>query len=180
MPTDNLVTTGAPHRVHSRDEIDDPEKRALYDYWAALPNTGGLPEFASFDIVDVPRHLLPSIFLVEYLPDSEDFLQRVLGTQIDEHNGFSASGTLMSDLPVSNKQGVYDAMRVIVDTEAPHLTRGAYYGRLKRGKLVRRIGMPLLKNGAAHVILGLSKFEFEDTVTEPEGFSSSFQKALLG
>lgn len=159
--TEAPLILSQPIPVDDPTVITDQDHRALFDFWHSIRRGSGIPDQRDFDVLLVPRRLLSSLFYMEYLPETDDFLQRVAGTTIDENLGFAASGKLLSELPA--RSNLYPVQKAVIATGQPHLSEAPYYGKLKNGRAVRRISLPLRKDGEVRMILGLTKFDFEDT-----------------
>ena len=149
--------------VQDEEEIHDPEQRAIYGYWLGLKGDRLAPDYKDFDVVDVPRGVLPHIFLLEYLPDEADFLHRVVGSEIDEGNGFSASGKKLSDFDVVRKSDLIQTLEKSLAAMRPVFSESMYYGHDPKGQSIHRLSLPLLRNGEPSHLVGVAKIKFSDT-----------------
>lgn len=149
--------------VQDEEEIHDPEQRAIYGYWLGLKGDRIAPDYKDFDVVDVPRGVLPHIFLLEYLPDEADFLHRVVGSEIDEGNGFSASGKKLSDFDVVRKSDLIQTLEKSLAAMRPVFSESMYYGHDPKGQSIHRLSLPLLRNGEPSHLVGVAKIKFSDT-----------------
>jgi len=167
-----------PMTVFSAAEIADADMRDIYDYWCGLRRAANRPRCEDFDVLEVPRHLLPNVYYLEYLIDEDDFLQRVLGTQIEQNIGLSMTGKLVSELDATGSGNLVATLRFVVETGKPCLSQGPYYGLDTQGKTVRRISLPLFRDGAVRIVFGVSKFEFDHSIVGGErGNHTSFHRS---
>ncbi len=157
----NATSTFAP--VESEADIHDPEQRALYDYWVELKGDRQAPEYKDFDVVDVPRRVLPHIFFLEYLPKEDDFLHRVVGAEIDEGNGFSASGKKLKSFEVIRKSDMIDALRKSLFAVRPCFSQNRYYGHDPKGESIERLSLPLMRDDNPSHLIGVAKIRFSDS-----------------
>lgn len=146
----------------SESEIRDPEQLALYTYWNTLKRDRAVPDYTDFDVVDVPRHVLPHIFLLEYLPDEDDFLHRVVGSEIDEGNGFSASGKKLKTFDAVRRSDLVATLRKSLMDCGACFSVSRYYGHDPHGHSIHRLSMPLLRNGEPSHLVGVAKIKFSD------------------
>lgn len=151
--------------LSGEDEIHDPEQLALFGYWSELKGDRKAPDYADFDVVDVPRHVLPHIFLLEFLPDEDDFLHRVVGSEIDEGNGFSASGKKLMTFDAVRRSDLVDTLRKSLFAMQPCFSVSRYYGHDPKGETIHRLSMPLLRDGKPSHLVGVAKIRFSDTAS---------------
>lgn len=154
-------------RIHfallkSAEEIVDPEQKALYAYWAGLKGDRPAPDYDDFDVVDVQPRVLPHIFLLQYLPDEDDFLHRVVGTAIDEGNGFSASGKKLKSFDAVRRSDLVDTLRKSLFCGGPCFSASRYYGHDPKGEAIHRLAMPLHRDGLPTHLVGVAKIRFFD------------------
>ena len=155
------ISTFAP--VGSEAEIHDTEQRALYGYWAELKGDRQAPEYRDFDVVDVPRRVLPHIFFLEYLSEEDDFLHRVVGSEIDEGNGFSASGKKLKSFDVIRKSDLVETLRKSLLSMRPCFSENRYYGHDPKGVSIHRLSLPLTRDGEPSHLIGVAKIRFSDS-----------------
>jgi len=78
--------------VEHPGQLDVGSHRGLFDYWTRLRDAADLPCYGAIDVLQIERTLLPWLFLVELDGGRDDYYYRLVGTGIDEHNGFFATG----------------------------------------------------------------------------------------
>ena len=149
--------------VEDAEEIHDPEQRAIYGYWLDLRRDRTAPDYKDFDVVDVPRGVLPHIFLLEYLPDEVDFLHRVVGSEIDEGNGFSASGKTLKTFDAVRRSDLIQTLQESLFAMRPVFSESKYYGHDPKGESIHRLSLPLMRDGKPTHLVGVAKIKFSDT-----------------
>ncbi len=150
-----------PKTVTSAGDIAVESMREIYRYWVGLKQRAGRPRCCDFDVLDIPRHLLPHIYYLEYVPDKDDFLQRVLGTQIEHNTGIHMTGRFVSDVNAITGANLVQTLRFVLETGQPCLSRCPYYGLHRYGRSVHRIGLPLFEDDRVRFVFGVSVFEFD-------------------
>ena len=153
--------------VERAEDIHDMQQRALFDYWTGLKGDRLAPDYSDFDVVDVPRHVLPHIFLLEHLPDEDDFLHRVVGSEIDEGNGFSASGKKLKDIDIVRQSDLVDTLQKSLFSMRPCFSESMYYGHDPNGESIHRLSLPLLRDGKSSHLVGVAKIKFSDPPNRP-------------
>ncbi|WP_161973951.1 PAS domain-containing protein [Hwanghaeella grinnelliae] len=149
--------------VENADEIQDREQLAIYGYWFGLKGDRPAPDYTDFDVVDVPRGVLPHIFLLEYLQDDADFLHRVVGSEIDEGNGFSASGKKLSAFDAVRKSDLIQTLEKSLFAMRPCFSVSKYYGHDPKGETIHRLSLPLMRDGKPSHLVGVAKITFSGT-----------------
>ena len=69
----------------------------VYDHWNGLRRGRCMPSRADLDPVELPRALLPSVFMVDVTRDPLDFRYRLLGTALVEWFGHDPTGRRVVD-----------------------------------------------------------------------------------
>lgn len=77
--------------------IDDislrhPDAQALYGYWLKKRGERPTPRRSDIDPTEIPPRLLPSISLVEVVPDKRRYVYRLMGTAEVQVRGFDPTG----------------------------------------------------------------------------------------
>jgi len=75
----------------------EPRLRRFYDIWQGKCDGARLPKRADFDPLELKEHL-GCLFISERAPDGEDFIYRLIGTEIVEAVGTDATGQRMGDV----------------------------------------------------------------------------------
>lgn len=86
------------------DDGPDGPWRDLAALWFASGGTVGQPpSYASFDILRLPPRHWPHICLTKLIGRPRRFFVSMIGSAIEEHNGFFGNKRPMSDLPLKNR-----------------------------------------------------------------------------
>jgi hypothetical protein len=75
-----------------------PKLRQLFALWRAKSRGRAFPARGDFDPVEL-RFVLAHLFLVDHLPDGNEFRFRVYGTHLAEKERIDLTGKLVSDHP---------------------------------------------------------------------------------
>lgn len=161
--------------VENEAAIQDPEQKAIYLYWTTLRGDRAGPEYRDFDVVDVPHSVLPHIFLLQYVPGEEDFFPRVLGSQIEDGNGFSVSGQRLKSVEALAGNDLVDTLLLTRSKGVPCLSESLYCGNDPNGKSICRIALPLFSDGGVSHLFGVSKIRFSDAVNRSRFGPRSFK-----
>lgn len=107
----------------------DPAK-VLLDHYTGLRAGGAMPTRAQIDPLDIPRAVLPSVYLLEPTDGYSDWIYRLIGTEIVERFGVDRTGqSLKSFLPphraallIENSNRVVAAGKPMCFRLRPHRT----------------------------------------------------------
>lgn len=145
--------------VTSADELNDPILIGLFSYWQQLPRTGSIPLYESVDVVDMPPHLLPNIFLVEVENQPRNFRYRLVGTELDRRNGFAGTGMRLSEMPIDHTEKLAAEFDRIVESGRPRFSSGAFITGDELFRDVERVVAPLSHDGeSVDMLLGAVVF----------------------
>ena len=133
--------------VTSADELNDPLLVGLFSYWQALPRTGSIPLYESVDVVDMPAHLLPNIFLVEVENQPRNYRYRLTGTELDRRNGFACTGMRLSEMPIDHTDKLAQEFDRIVESGQPRFSSGVFITGDELFRDVERVVVPLSLDG---------------------------------
>ena len=99
-----------------------PDTVALYRHWLARCGTRLMPTRSDLDPVDIPRHLLPGLLLVDVVADARRYVYRLVGTREVDVRGHDPTGKSVSQgyfgPSPENALACYDQ---VVATRAPLL-----------------------------------------------------------
>lgn len=113
--------------IHPTGVLGSPTNQELHSYWQGLSETaGGIPRRKDFKPTMV-RRVLPYISLIEAL-DGGDFRIRLTGTETDRVLGFSAKGSLISELPPELAEKWGPIYRRVLDGRQPFTYRNPAHG----------------------------------------------------
>lgn len=124
--------------------IADPILSALYDHWAKLRTSTGLPLRKDLDPVDIP-HLLPFVMLVDCHDDGRRIKFRLVGT--DVAYGSDPTGKYLQDAAPANAYGVHiqELYRFAANCDSALYCEFAYgYTADKGPRLIKRLFLPLI------------------------------------
>jgi hypothetical protein len=76
---------------------------ALHEYWLSIRAGRRMPARADVDPVQIPRHLLANILLIEVSYDPLRFYYRVMGTAIAKMLGEDWTGKFVDEIEAANK-----------------------------------------------------------------------------
>lgn len=94
---------------------------ALYGYWRSLSKDGGMPRWADFDPLHIPR-LLPNILVLETEPD-DGFLIRLAGTECVDFYGRELRGQSLDSLVTEeSRQELREHMRRVLEGPSAAVT----------------------------------------------------------
>jgi len=131
---------------------DDPILTAGFEYWSNLLKEADVPDRGDVDPIDMPRHILSNIALLELVDDGADAVVRLAGREFDENFGVSLKGKTMSELTEEDyRDYMLGHLRKLVDERKAIFSESAF--RWDRGGQLRtrRIMMPL-SNGDPGVV----------------------------
>ena len=78
--------------------------RPLYDYWLQLRAGRSMPARADLDPLNMPRHLLADIFLLDVETAPQRFRFRLMGTSVAEMLGEDWTGKYVDELHQANQK----------------------------------------------------------------------------
>jgi hypothetical protein len=134
--------------------------RACHAYWRGLAPADGCPLYRNFDVVDVPRALLPFLILLDVLEAGADFRYRVVGTGVAEAIGRDFTGETVTEYRHRHEPpGVADGYRNVVARVRPDLYTGTLESVGKEFIAYERLAMPLA-GAEGTVAYILACFEF--------------------
>ena len=137
-----------------------PRLRACHGYWRSLAPADILPAYRDFDVVQVPRALLPHLILLDVLDDGRDVRYRVVGTAVVEAIGRDFTGETGSEYRHRHEPPtVAEGYRRVRDTGAPDLYRGTLESVGKEFIAYERLALPLARDDR-QVGFILACFEF--------------------
>ncbi len=110
-------------------QASDPTLRDLYEFWLSRRDRHGRFHFARFDVTELPRHLLPQLYLIKVEPGTRRFAVRIAGQRVIDLSGTNAGGRYIDEIPGADRSQA--RMEFCLDTGLPYmatdaLTWGAY------------------------------------------------------
>jgi len=102
-----------------------PLLAACFEAWTAARAEGGIP--SSLDVPTLPDAVLDYTMLLDYAPDRQVALVRLVGNYIGERAAFQAHGmTVRAFFDERDARIVTDALRRIADSRTPSLARRSH------------------------------------------------------
>jgi hypothetical protein len=131
-------------------EASEPEFGELFRYWSGKRREGLLPGRRDIDPLELPRHLLPRVVLLDVIREAGAcrFRFRLAGTGYVEVLGRDPTGVFYEEIaPSAQAQLVIGVMQRIVDTREPVFFTGPLTLPRKEYSMVKRLGLPLAQDG---------------------------------
>nr|WP_242468747.1 PAS domain-containing protein [Rhodovibrio salinarum] len=140
-----------------------PRLNVFYRFWRSLTPEGTVPPYRAFDVVKVPRELLPHLVLLDVLDGGRDFRYRVVGTDVVQAVGRDFTGDALSKFISRHEpDGMADGYRRVATQLVPDLYHGTLESVGKEFISYERLALPFTDaNGTVSYIL--SCFQFDST-----------------
>ncbi|HYE52000.1 MAG TPA: PAS domain-containing protein [Azospirillaceae bacterium] len=127
------------------EAVRDTPLRSCLDYWLSLPVPAGAqaPLKRSLDPVEMPRRMLPHLFIYERTPDGR-FRCRLSGTAVVTLSGRDPTGRYLEELVLP--RGLPSRLRLfegVLAQRRPVLYRGHLMVRAAEWKPFQRLLLPL-------------------------------------
>jgi hypothetical protein len=135
----------------------------LLDYWQQL-EPGGLPRRTDIDLMEMNPVLLPHVFLVDVLEDSQRFRWRLIGKHIIRNAASDDTGLdLEVSIAPSMRPTIIGHYQQVVRERRPLCHRGEFIGQDGRVYSYERLLLPVLAadGRAVDTVLGGAVFEAE-------------------
>lgn len=122
-----------------------------------------MPRRADIDPFELPRVYMPYLWIVEVLPDTNDFRFRLLGTAITERFGRDSTGKTVRELYASadpeTHSSMLDAYQAVVTHRRPVLERGTMRMVQKDYIDLDALHLPLSEDGEhVSMVFGFIRF----------------------
>lgn len=112
--------------VESRIAACHESVRAIFSYWRDRCREGGMPCRRDIDPVDLRFHL-PSIILVDVVPDERRFVYRLVGTHEVAGRGYDPTGmSVGSAFYAESKEAALACYRYVVRERRPFCFKDPY------------------------------------------------------
>ncbi len=149
---------GSHHAVlMSPEECPIPAFSPLVKLWYSQPGAN-LPDFANFDVLDIPPALWSHILLVKTVGSKRRFFYELVGDAIERHNGFAANKRYLADLPLKNKTLMAREFVRALHYRRPVFSTGAYIGQADYVRRVFRVIAPYALPGDRYAFVALAFF----------------------
>lgn len=119
----------------------------LADLWFSSGGAGGMvgtmPDYRSFDILDLRPALWPHICLTKLIGNPRrEFHVAMIGSAIEAHNGFFGNNRPMRELPLKNRNVMRREFCWTLRHGGPVFSEGPYIGAVDYIRRVRRLITP--------------------------------------
>ena len=139
--------------------LDHRILRDTFVYWSGLCGAGGLPAYADINPVDMPRSILPHLVLADAEGDPVDFRFRLMGSAVDQGNGFSGTNKLLTDHHRDFSGPLLAEYRAVLNTVAPRYSTGMFVQGDQLFRKIERVIMPVTHGGGkADAVFGAILF----------------------
>ena len=113
-------TGAAPGReAAAAPEIGHPALRDLHRHWEARRGERAMPARADMDPVELPRKLLPNLFLVAVEENPRRFRYRLVGTELTAVMGRELTGRYIDEMPFLFRKLALPAYAEVMERAAP-------------------------------------------------------------
>ena len=135
-------------------EIGHPALRELHGYWEARRGERAIPSRADMDPVELPRPLLPNLFLVDVEEGPRRFRYRLVGTELTGVMRRELTGRYIDEMPFLFRKFALPAYAEVMERAAPTYREINAIEALWRIRY-KRLLLPLSEDGARiNMILG--------------------------
>lgn len=158
----NIAPLGHDTELHQLPLVtDDPLIQIFLDHWLSIRENGHIPKRSAVDPTKIPL-CLPKVWIYGHLPDEDDFICRLAGSDINSAWGRSINGrrtsTLFSD---ANHAVLKHRWKFIMETPAIMQSRFTTL-RDTSFKRAERLTLPLANdNGCPAFIFGITNYVFD-------------------
>jgi len=124
----------------------------VHDYWRSIHPPVGLPGRQHVDVLDIPRELLPRIWLLDIQPEPFRLRYRLAGTEIVRAIGREVTGQWLDDAHphLKNEPDYLARYREVLASRTPSWRRGrAVLWTHQDYREIENILLPLARDGAS-------------------------------
>lgn len=156
----SLFDTRVRRPIHSLDECPPGRWTSLLETWIGHGGQAGvLPDYSSFDILDMPGALWPNICLTKLCGTPRRFYVELIGSNIEAHNGFAGNKRFMSELPLKNRRVMAREFWYAAKFQTAVYSEGPYIGALDYIRKVRRLITPYRISKTEYAFVFFAEFE---------------------
>lgn len=135
-------------------EIGHPALRDLHRHWEARRGERAMPSRADMDPVELPRKLLPNLFLVDVEEDPRRFRYRLVGTELTAVMRRELAGLYIDEMPFLFRKFALPAYAEVMERAGPAYREINAIEALWRIRY-KRLLLPLSEDGRRiNMILG--------------------------
>ncbi len=152
------------YRLHDVDFADNPvpDFEVVLAYWHSQRGDAFAPSWQTFDLMELPPHLMPACMVVDIPTDDGPLRYRYFGSAIAASHGFELTGKTSDDIESTRlRNHIVNQYRAIVEGRRPRLFASEIYvkqGVPKRDLLLR---LPLSDDG--ETVTAVVSFEHQFT-----------------
>lgn len=135
---------------------DDKVLLDLAMYWERKRGQRAIPERAQIDPLEMPRHVLPHLALLEPMEDGETFRFRLAGTEIVARFGAELTGRTTAQAMSGAYRGYVESLlRMAVRERAPVYSESSFLWDPGGVMHTRRLALPVcVSRGRLQLMLG--------------------------
>lgn len=101
-------------------QAQDRSLADLYEFWLARRDQRGHFHFAQFDVTEMPRSLLPFLYLIKVDREAKRFKVRIAGEQVVKLTGLNASGRYIDEIPGAERSQA--RMALCLEHDLPYMS----------------------------------------------------------
>lgn len=170
MPKNDLQTiTRRP--IYDVSECTTEAERCLFKEWLRVRQENlRLPFYSDFDILNIDSKYIRKICVTSLEGRPRRFFIRIVGSEIEEQNGFYGNKKFLNDTPLKNKFAMMKEFSWALKLEAPVYSEGFYMGKYEYIKQVNRMIAPYILSDNEFVFVYTACFhslEWQEPVTQP-------------
>lgn len=114
-----LQRDGQGRATGEAPEISHPRLRELHQHWEARRGARAMPSRADLDPVELPRQLLPNLFLVDVEEEPRRFRYRLVGTELTAVMKRELKGLYIDEMPFLFRKFALPAYAEVMERAAP-------------------------------------------------------------
>ncbi len=141
------------------ERVETEPSRLLLEYWGTLPREKGIPAKADLDVVQMPRPLLPHLFLLEFDYSPFRAVFRLQGTFMTNSLGQSFTGKeIANGLLGHETDRVLQQMERLASSQVPYITKECLVSETGVKLAIEVVHLPLLdeEGKTSHLIGSLT------------------------
>lgn len=152
--------TEVRHLVTGPDDgPDGPWRNLCHGWFDAGGEIGRVPNYSTFDILNLPPADWPHICLTKLIGHPRRFYVQMIGSAIEAHNGFFGNNRPMNELPLKNRWVMRREFWWTVHHGGPVYSEGPYIGAVDYVRRVRRLITPYRIDEREYAFIFYAAFE---------------------
>lgn len=175
--------------LHGDPTSFDPKLLAFYDYWRAAAKGRSMPTRADIDPAEMPRDLLPYLFLVDVVDGGQRFKFRLVGTESAIAAGQKLTGRHIDEVNLSHSYAHYvsNLYRRVLERRRPVLSISNIGTPNTEYHMTQRLMCPLSTDGeTVTMVISCQVFDRPPAnwssvnLTSGGAFTGLFEAIVLG